>query len=110
MGERRSIRTILLVDDDPQLLNAWKRGAGRRTVFEAKDSATALKIAEEEDLDLAVVDLRLGNESGIELIRDLREEDSDLKLVLCSGYVSVATAVNAMRAGADTVLFKPVSF
>src|SRR5262249_48302997 len=75
-----------------------------------RDSTTALKIAEEEDLDLAVVDLRLGNESGIELIRDLRQGDSDLKLVLCSGYVSVATAVNAMRAGADTVLFKPVSF
>jgi len=111
MGERRSIRTVLLVDDDQQILAAWKRSAGRgRTVFDASDAAAARKIAAHEDLDLAVVDLRLGNESGIELIRDLRKAHSDLKLALCSGYVSVTTAVNAMRAGADTVLFKPVSF
>lgn len=113
MGERRSIRNVLLVDDDPQLLSAWKRGAARVrgvTVFDASDAGTARKLASDEDIDLAVVDLRLGEESGIELIRELRKKHPDVKLALCSGYLSVATAVNAMRAGADTVLFKPVGF
>jgi two-component system response regulator RegA len=113
MGEKRSIETVLLVDDDPHLLNGWKRSAARIggiTVFEARDGDAALRLASNEDIDLAVVDLWLGKESGIELIRLLRKKDPDVKLALCSGYMSVATAVNAMRAGADTVLLKPVGF
>jgi two-component system response regulator RegA len=113
MSEKRSIESVLLVDDDPHLLNGWKRSAARIggiTVFEARDGDAARRLASHEDIDLAVVDLLLGKESGIELIRVLRKKDPDVKLALCSGYMSVATAVNAMRAGADTVLLKPVAF
>ena len=60
--------------------------------------------------DLAIVDLRLGNASGIDLIRELKRDLPDLMVVLCSGYLSVAAAVAAVRAGADIVVFKPITF
>jgi len=56
------------------------------------------------------VDLRLGNASGIDLIRELKRDLPDLMVVLCSGYLSVAAAVAAVRAGADIVVFKPITF
>jgi two-component system response regulator RegA len=113
MGEKPTVRNVLLVDDDPHLLTGWKRSAARVrgvTVFEASDATTARRLVSDEDIDLAVIDLWLGKESGIEIIRGLRKKAPEIKLALCSGYMSVATAVNAMRAGADTVLLKPITF
>jgi two-component system response regulator RegA len=113
MAETPTVRNVLLVDDDPHLLSGWKRSAARVrgvTVFEASDASTARRLVSDEDIDLAVIDLWLGKESGIDLIRVLRKKAPEAKLALCSGYMSVATAVNAMRAGADTVLLKPITF
>jgi len=109
MGERRSIQSVLVVDDDDRLLRAYKRTAGR-SVFTANNPDTAREIVIAEHPDLAIVDLRLGSGSGIDLIRDLKHECPNLVVALCSGYLSVATTVSAMRAGADMVLFKPVTF
>ncbi len=76
----------------------------------ARDPATARRLASENELDLAIVDLRLGPASGIDLVRDLRADAPDLLIVLCSGYVSVDVTVAATRAGADVVVYKPITF
>ncbi|MEO8699394.1 MAG: response regulator [Kofleriaceae bacterium] len=109
MGERRSIESVLVVDDDSKLLRACRRIAGWN-VFTADTFETARAIASTEHPDLAIVDLRLGSESGIDLVRELKRDHPQLVIVLCSGYLSVSTAVSAVRAGADHVLFKPVTF
>jgi two-component system response regulator RegA len=98
----------LIVDDDDKLLSAFKRTANDRTLVTTNDPATALALARSQPPDLAIVDLRIGSASGIDLIRDLRADLPDACLVLCSGYLSVAGTVAAVRAGADMVLFKPV--
>jgi two-component system response regulator RegA len=108
VGERRSIKSVLIVDDDDKLLSAFKRTANDRTLVTTNDPATALALARSQPPDLAIVDLRIGSASGIDLIRDLRADLPDACLVLCSGYLSVAGTVAAVRAGADMVLFKPV--
>jgi two-component system response regulator RegA len=111
MGRRRSIRNVLVVDDDETLLASWRRTISRdRTVATASDPATARQIAESQEFDLAIIDLRLGTSSGLELIRQLKREQPEILIVLCSGYLSVATAVSGVHAGADVVVFKPITF
>ena len=111
MGERRPIRDVLVVDDDDRILASWKRAAGRaHTVHVAQDADAARELAENQPFDLAIIDLRLGKSSGLELVRDLRAINAEAQIVLCSGYLSVVTAVAAVRAGADLIVFKPITF
>lgn len=108
---RRSIRKVLVVDDDETLLGSWKRVISRdHTVATASDPALALRLAASLEPDLAIVDLRLGNSSGIELVRALKRDHANVLVALCSGYLSVSAAVSGVRAGADVVVFKPVTF
>jgi two-component system response regulator RegA len=112
----RTIGTVLVVDDEERVLAAYRRtltGTGR-TVHTATEPAAARAIAGEEQIDLAIIDLRLrltadGLTSGIELIQHLRSEYPQIAIALVSGYLSVTTTVAAVRAGADVVLFKPVT-
>lgn len=111
MGDARPIRNVLVVDDDETILNAWRRGAGsERTVWTATDAKAAHAIAADHALDLAIIDLRIGNASGIELVRELRDSQPELPIALCSGYLSVDVTVAAVRAGADIIAFKPITF
>src|SRR5262245_52523949 len=111
MRRRRStIRHVLVVDDDETVVGQWKRAISRdRTCSTAMDAATARELADRHGFDLAIIDLRLGTSSGIDLIRQLKRDHPDGTIVLCSGYLSVAAAVSGMQAGADFVIFKPVT-
>lgn len=107
----RSVRSVLVVDDDEGLLASWARTISReRTVHTASDPVTARKLAEEHGFDLAIIDLRLRTGSGLELIKQLRRSHPGSSVVLCSGYLSIEAAVAGVRAGADLVVFKPVTF
>jgi len=75
----------------------------------ATSGDAACVVAREHAPDLAVVDLHLGKESGIDVIRKLKELDPSTTVVVLSGYASVEATVHAMRAGADDVLVKPVT-
>lgn len=111
MAAARPIRNVLFVDDDVRILESWRRSAERdRTVHSATDSTTAKRLAQLHPLDMALVDLRLGATSGIDLVRDLRRSSPNLMIALCSGYVSVEATVAAVRAGADVIVFKPITF
>jgi two-component system response regulator RegA len=113
MGEAsaRAIRSVLVADDDELLLNAARRTLGRsRKVLTAVNLVEAARLARHEHPDLAIVDLRLGAASGIDLVRELKREHPDLVVVVYSAYLSVSVTVAAMRAGAERVVFKPVPF
>jgi two-component system response regulator RegA len=107
----RSARTVLIVDDDPLLVSGYTRGfngAGYR-VFTALNARVGLDVAKCERPELLIIDLRLGTYSGVEMIRSLRLQDVSGTMFLISGYLSVAVAVSAIRAGADHVFHKPLS-
>ena len=111
MGKSRPIRTVLVVDDDETIITSWRRGAGsERTVHAAKDEDNALKLIAKHDFDLAIVDLRIGATSGIDVVRMLRDHSPELPIALCSGYLSIDVTVAAVRAGADIIAFKPITF
>jgi two-component system response regulator RegA len=106
----REIRTVLVVDDDAGVLNALARTLGRqRTTFTASDPISAVDVARREQPDLAIVDLRLGSSSGVDLVRELKATHPEILVALISGYLSIELTVHAVHAGADFVISKPVT-
>ena len=101
----------LLVDDDEMFLMALRRSLQRRGVeaVTAQTGAEALSLARAAPPAFAVVDLKLIGESGLALIEPLRAIRPDMRILLLTGYASVATAVDAIKRGADNYLPKPVS-
>ncbi len=101
-------RTLLLVDDDPPFLARLARAMERRgyTVTTA-DSVSSGKSAVRQKPRYAVVDLRLGDGSGLEVVEALREERPDARAIVLTGYGNIATAVAAVKAGAVDYLPKP---
>jgi two-component system, response regulator RegA len=101
--------SLLIVDDD-QVLRERLARAFRERGFEVRTSAnfeSALVAAREESPELALVDLNMPGPSGLELVRALREIDTATRIVVLTGYGSIATAVEAMRLGATHYLPKP---
>lgn len=101
----------LLVDDDPVYLQALARALERRglSCTAATGPDAALDLAARLRPDFALLDLKLAGHSGLELIRPLRAIRHDMRILLVTGYASVATAVEAIKRGADDYLPKPVS-
>ena len=101
----------LLVDDDGLYVQTLQRSLQKRglTTFTAATVAEALHIAGTQSLDFALLDLRLSTESGLALIEPLRRGHPKIRIVLMTGYASVATAVEAIKRGADNYLLKPTT-
>jgi two-component system, response regulator RegA len=101
----------LLVDDDALYLQTLQRSLAKRGVQSstATNLADALRLAREKPLDFALIDLRLATESGLELIKPLRMTQPQMRIILMTGYASVATAVEAIKRGADDYLLKPTT-
>ncbi|KLJ01996.1 response regulator [Luteimonas sp. FCS-9] len=101
----------LLVDDDTLYLEALRRALTRRGIDceVAPDAPTALEVAARIAPDFALVDLKLADASGLTLIEPLRAIRADMRILLVTGYASIATAVEAIKRGADDYLPKPVS-
>lgn len=105
------VRTVLVVDDEQTVLAAAKRAmCASYEVVTAPSTDEALALARDMRPDLAIIDLRISESSGLDLVRALKEELPETIVVLCSGYLSLSTAVAAARAGVEHVLPKPISF
>lgn len=102
--------TVLLVDDDDVFRERLARALRDRgyTVHRAASYEDALSRAREESPEYAVVDLRMPGRSGLEIVRDLAALDPSTRIVVLTGYGSIATAVEAVRLGAVQYLSKPV--
>lgn len=101
---------LLMVDDDPVFLQVLSRALGKRgyNVIASIDITDAVTQARENVPDMAVVDLKLEGESGLDLIPLLIEINPDMNIVVLTGYSSIATAVTAIKRGASEYLSKPV--
>ena len=101
---------VLIVDDDERfrarLCQAFEfRGW---EAFGAAAGAAARALAIEGAPDLAIVDLKMATESGLDVVRQLRELDATVCIIMLTGYGSIATAIEAIKCGADHYLSKPV--
>ena len=100
---------LLLVDDDEIYCGILARALSRRglDVSVAFNRDTALRMARDISPELAVVDLRIDDESGLELIPELLAVNPDTCIIILTGYASIATAVAAIKLGAAHYLTKP---
>ncbi len=102
--------TLLLVDDDEDFLNALAPAMRKRgfLVTLANSAEAAFELAKNEAPEFAVVDLKMSGNSGLVLVRQLASLDAGTKIVVLTGYASIATAVEAIKLGAIHYLAKPV--
>ncbi|MBP1636666.1 MAG: Fis family DNA-binding response regulator [Acidobacteria bacterium] len=101
--------SLMIVEDDEILRTRLARAFADRgyEVRQAADADAALEAAREDSPEFVVVDLRMPGRSGIDLIRELVALDPSTRAVVLTGYGSIATALEAVRAGAVDYLTKP---
>jgi len=102
-------RSLLVVDDDPPFRNRLARAMEKRgfDVVAVDSVAMGIEVAQESAPVFAVVDLRLGDGSGLDVVAALRDARPDSRIVVLTGYGNIATAVAAVKAGAVDYLPKP---
>jgi two-component system, response regulator RegA len=102
---------LLLADDDEIFCEVLASALTKRNyaVSVAHDLASALQLARDTEPEYAVVDLRIGTESGLELVKQLAALDENTRIVMLTGYASVATAVESIKLGAVHYLTKPAT-
>lgn len=112
MAEQENDKPVLLlVDDDEVFCKVLKAALEKRnfSVVVAHDVAGGIASAEQSLPEFAVIDLRIGHESGLELVKKLISLDDNTQIVMLTGFASIATAVEAIKLGAVHYLTKPAN-
>jgi len=110
MSMADSARTLLIVDDDETFRERLARAFERRgyVVRTAGNFEDAVACSREDSPEYAVVDLRMpGDRSGLDVLREIHRIDTSTRVIILTGYGSIATTVDAMRQGAVNYLPKP---
>ncbi|HVY64651.1 MAG TPA: response regulator [Gammaproteobacteria bacterium] len=104
-------RRVLIVDDEERFAVTLAQALERRgwATVVAHTADAALAAAREWAPDAAVVDLRIGRDDGLTVVGALRGFDARMRILVLTGYASIATAVRAIKLGADDYLAKPVT-
>ncbi|TDV59674.1 response regulator transcription factor [Pseudomonas sp. LP_7_YM] len=108
-AEGEELPHLLLVDDDATFTRVMARAMARRgfRVSTASSAEAGLKLAQDDLPDYAAVDLKMEGDSGLVLLPKLLELDPEMRVLILTGYSSIATAVEAIKRGACNYLCKP---
>ncbi len=103
--------SLLLVDDDITFCKVLKRALEKRgfNVLVANSVEEAIPMAEINPPEFAIVDLKMGGAPGLTLVKVLHRLDPNTRIVVLTGYASIATAVEAIKLGATQYLAKPAN-
>lgn len=101
---------LLIIDDDTTFCNILQRSLTRHglEVDTCNSAACAIAATEQFQPEWVILDLRLDNESGLQLIEPLLKSVPTAKILVLTGFASLATAVQAIKLGAIDYLSKPV--
>ncbi len=102
-------KKLLIIDDDEAFCNAMAR-VQRRAGFKvdiAYNLKQAIQLASSNIPEYAIVDLKIANESGLDLIERLIDININIRIVILTGYASITTAVESIKLGAVQYLTKP---
>ena len=102
----------LIVDDEALIRLSLKKLFEKEgfTVSTASSGASALKILEEETPGIVVLDVRLPDSSGIDLLKTIKEVNPETVVIMITGYADIKSSVEAMKMGAYDFLEKPLDF
>lgn len=108
-SSRQTVRQLLLVDDDTNFTNRLARTLENQgfSVTPIETLAHAAAIVDREAPDFAIVDIRLPDGNGLDLVARLRARNPRARIVVLTGYGNIATAVAAIKLGAFDYLEKP---
>ena len=100
---------LLIVEDDAAFSSALSTALEKKgfNVYCSSSISSAIRTANIYLPHYAIIDLRLGEESGLQIIPTLKQLNSKIKIVVLTGYASIATAVEAIKLGAIQYLTKP---
>ena len=103
-------KSLLIVDDDDPLRSRLSRAMEKKgfEVKEAKTLEIALNTVKNSPPSFAVIDLRLEDGNGLEVVKELSKSKKDSRIVMLTGYGNLPTAVEAVKAGAIDYIAKPV--
>lgn len=101
-------KNLLIVDDDPKFRDRLAKSMARRgfEVQTAAEVAEAVRLIGADPPDLALIDIRLQDGSGLEIIAELHNANPQATAIVLTGYGSIANAVAAVKAGASGYLSK----
>jgi two-component system, response regulator RegA len=101
---------FLLVDDDEIFCHVMQRALMRRglALDHVQSAAAAIKAMNENIYTKAIVDLKIAQDSGLALIKELKAINTDIEIIMLTGYSSISTAVEAIKLGALNYFCKPV--
>ncbi|MCH2041178.1 MAG: response regulator [Saccharospirillaceae bacterium] len=104
-------KRILVIDDDLHFAKVLCRSLERHgyTSWLAENAEQALLMANDHQPDWITLDLRLEQDSGLQLIQPLKQRLPDVRIVMLTGYASIPTAVEAVKLGAHNYLHKPAT-
>ena len=102
-------KSLLIVDDDNPLRDRLSRAMEKKgfTVMQADSVKVGINVAKNTPPAFAVVDLRLGDGSGLDVVKEIRKQKKDSRVVMLTGYGNIPTAVAAVKAGAIDYIPKP---
>ena len=103
-------KSLLIVDDDDPLRDRLARAMEKKgfQVRNAKTVENAIKLVQSSPPKFALVDLRLENGSGLDVVREINKLKKDSRIVMLTGYGNLPTAVAAVKSGAIDYMAKPV--
>ena len=111
MTETGSQQTLLLLEDDEVFSQVLSRSLQRRSYqvlcCQTLDEATV--IINEHTIDGAILDLKLEHATSLSLIPEIRSKNAQVRILILTGYASIATAVEAIKLGANNYLPKPAN-
>ncbi|MGI6456992.1 MAG: sigma-54-dependent transcriptional regulator [bacterium] len=101
--------TVLVVDDERGMCHILRRLLSDQgyTVYTALNAAGALEIIDTEDIDAALIDIRMPGMDGLDLLNRMSEVSADTSVVMMTAYGTIETAVKAMKRGAYDYITKP---
>ncbi|MBI3480223.1 MAG: response regulator transcription factor [Nitrosomonadales bacterium] len=108
---REESASLLLVDDDATFCKVLGAALEKRgyAVTIAHSVEQAIPLAEASPPEFAIIDLKMGGSPGLVLVKALHELDPNTRIVVLTGYASIATAVEAIKLGATQYLAKPAN-
>jgi DNA-binding NtrC family response regulator len=100
---------LIIVDDEPLMLESMKEAVGKKgyDIRTFTSGTSAIQAVEKDAADILIVDLRMPEMDGLTLLEAVRGLDQDLPVIIMTAYSTVATAVEAMKAGAYDYVQKP---
>ncbi len=100
---------VLIIDDEEQLVEAFRKKLSRDglSVTSAFTAREALTIMKKHTFDVCVLDIRLPDMDGVELLKSIKKNEPNLEIIMLTGHASVDTAIQSMKLGAYDYLSKP---